>query len=481
MFDTYSKETKDIEIELYELGKRFLNSLYSAINAASLYEVNNRNYTQRISNLREIMDKIFLRKSGFSITIDSGHFYISGIRLKPGKDSNLAVVYFSEKWTNFGISGLSFTNHIQSNELDHFLNLFATLNPNCSTPNENYRILIEKLDGLKIANIFPIRFLEYSEKLKHHDFSFKALAKKTYFKAISVLQETINITKEFENISITRTKRITQDIVDLIIGDEDAILELTALRDFDDYTFAHSVNVCILALTLGHKLGLDRTSLSDLGVGALLHDIGKVKLPKELVQSTSSFDEYDWLMMRKHPVHGVKVLLNSKPVDKGTAKAAAAIFEHHMELDGSGYPIIKNKREPLLFTRIVSIADYYDALVSGRVYHRKKYLPDEIIKNMINRTDKSFDSVLLKLFINAIGIFPVGSVVMLSSNELGIVANSNPDDIENPQVKIIANSEGAIKLEDVQVMNLTEFPEVYITKMIDAEIHSINIADYLDI
>jgi HD-GYP domain-containing protein (c-di-GMP phosphodiesterase class II) len=162
-------------------------------------------------------------------------------------------------------------------------------------------------------------------------------------------------------------------------------------------------------------------------------------------------------------------------------RASSAIFEHHISLDGSGYPDLPNKRRPSLFARIVAIADTYNAMTSGRVYHRKRHLPDEAITSMSNRIDKSFDPLLLKVFINTLGIYPVGSVVALSTNEIGIVSRNNPDDLERPEVKIIANSDGMIEVNEVKVIDLSQDTSVKVTKIIDDDKYNIDIASYIDI
>jgi HD-GYP domain-containing protein (c-di-GMP phosphodiesterase class II) len=200
-----------------------------------------------------------------------------------------------------------------------------------------------------------------------------------------------------------------------------------------------------------------------------------------LVNKPDVFDEYDWQQMRKHPVFGVKALLKTRTADETTARASSTIFEHHLLMDGSGYPELLNKRKPSLFARIVAIADSYNAMTSGRVYHKSRLLPDEAITNLVNRVDKSFDPLLLKVFINTLGIFPVGTVVMLSTKEIGIVARNNPNDLERPEVKVIASEDGALEINEVKVIDLSQESSVKVTKIIDDDKYKIDIANYIDV
>lgn len=307
------------------------------------------------------------------------------------------MTYFMERWAVLGISGFSFNKALDPRELDKFIFLLCGFEAS-ETPQDTFHNLRERLNQLKIEKVLPIRVTDdvrvESDQDDKRD-STKASARKTFFNAVGVVQDTLNQSRNSGTINIAKTKRVVQELINRIIEDEAAIVELTSLRSFDDYTYVHSVNVCVLSLILGFHLGLERKALSNLGVGALMHDIGKSKLPIELVNKPGTFDEYDWQLMKRHPVFGVKALFKSRPVDETTVSAATAIFEHHLMLDGSGYPDLSNKRKPTLFARIVSIADTYNAMTSGRIYHVKRHLPDEAITSMVKRVDKAFDPLLL--------------------------------------------------------------------------------------
>ena len=160
-------------------------------------------------------------------------------------------------------------------------------------------------------------------------------------------------------------------------------------------------------------------------------------------------------------------------------QGSTVVFEHHIGYDGSGYPELLNKRKPSLYARIVAIADTYNAMTSGRVYHREKFLPDQAITNMINRIGKSYGPILLKVFINSIGIYPVGTVVALSSREIGIVARNKREDPEHPEVRVIGNDTGLFDVGDVKLIDLSEESGISISRMIDGEKYNIDNADYL--
>jgi HD-GYP domain-containing protein (c-di-GMP phosphodiesterase class II) len=484
------KSIKDIKTRqeadqafLEENGRKVLPLLFAAFKIAGMYEANNNRYIDQASRLMQAMDKIFAQEPDFTLTTTGGYFYISDYRIKTDHDLDGALAYFLERWPALGISGFSFNKNIDPRELDKFIFLLSGFETG-EDPRENFQSLKDRLNQLKIEKIIPLRISEEpgnDEIPEDKRDSTRVNARKTFLNAVGVLQNTMTQARNTNIINIAKTKRVVQDMIDSIIEDESAMLELTAIRSFDDYTYVHSVNVCVISLVLGHHLGLDRKMLSNLGVGALLHDIGKTKLPIELVNKPGTFDEYDWQQMRKHPVFGVKALFKTRSIDETTARAATIIFEHHLLYDGSGYPELLNKRKPALFARIVSIADTYNAMTSGRIYHRKRHLPDEAISSMVNRVDKTFDPLLLKIFINTIGIYPVGTVVALSNREIGIISRNNPDDLEHPEVKIIANEEGLFEFNEVKVIDLSKESDIRVSKIIDDDKYNIDIASYLNI
>jgi HD-GYP domain-containing protein (c-di-GMP phosphodiesterase class II) len=475
-------EKKESDAILDKLGCDFVNVLYATLKVAAMYEPNNNRYIEQSNDLRATMGKIFVEESDFTLVSRSGYMYVSDVRLKSDRDNDDAVTYFLERWPIMGISGMSFSEGLDPQELDKFIFFLSGFDPGDES-EENYRVLKERLNELRIERISFIKYTPEDEESEDEDETKKirVKARKTFFSALAVAQNNANQARNQNSINVAKTKRAVQGMIDVIIKDEAAMLELTTLRDFDDYTYVHSVNVCVLSLLLGYHLGLDRKRLSHLGVGALLHDIGKMKLPIDLINKPDAYDDNDWQLMRKHPIFGVKFLYKTRAVEETTARASTAIFEHHISFDGSGYPELLTKRSPSLYARIVSVADTYNAMTSGRVYHRKKNLPDEVVTKMVNRIGTAFDPILLKIFINAIGVYPVGTVVTMSSNQIGIVARNNPADPENPEVKIIGDQNGLYDTDSVKVIDLSQEPGISITKMLDGDEYNIDNAAYLDI
>jgi HD-GYP domain-containing protein (c-di-GMP phosphodiesterase class II) len=273
----------------------------------------------------------------------------------------------------------------------------------------------------------------------------KERAKGLYAQTIEVVSDVMENIKVGKALRLKRAKRVVQTMIDQLLSAEANLLGLTNLRCHDEYTYNHSVNVGILSIAIGQRVGLGKNRLVELGMAAIFHDIGKSCIPLAILNKPAAFDEQEWTVVRRHPVLGVRELLKLKGADALTARIMQGAFEHHLNLDGSGYPRVSYPRGASLSGRIVAIADCYDALTSARVYRRVADPPEVTLRYILEKSGTLYDPVLAKLFANALGFFPVGTLCQLSSGEFAVVMRSNPDPEwwEHPTVKIIATPDGA--------------------------------------
>jgi HD-GYP domain-containing protein (c-di-GMP phosphodiesterase class II) len=272
----------------------------------------------------------------------------------------------------------------------------------------------------------------------------KAVAKRTYFRTITAVAEVMESVKLKQAVGVKKSKRVVQGLVDMMLQDEMTLLGLTTLRSHDEYTYSHCVNVCILALAIGQRLGYERSHLSDLGIAALFHDVGKAEIPLDVLNKPTDFTPEEWDMIRRHPILGVKSLLRLKGLDEISTKIVIAGFEHHLNYDLSGYPRLATPRKLTLFGRIISLADCYDAMTASRVYNRIPLAPDKALRLMLKKSGTAYDPLLMKVFVNCMGLYPVGTIVALDTGELGVVigAHPSPDRRGRPILKLIRDASG---------------------------------------
>lgn len=237
-------------------------------------------------------------------------------------------------------------------------------------------------------------------------------------------------------LDVPAAKDAVDGCVEQITRDADAMLLLGSIKSKDDYTAQHSVNVAIFSLVLGRRLGMTRGRLRELGVAALLHDVGKVLIPDAILKKPGRLDRDEMTVMRRHTIHGRDVLLGCE----GATRAALNVaHDHHERLDGSGYPRGLTQDQTDLFTRIVAITDTYDAVTSDRVYGQARSTV-EAFKILRAASGNYYDDHLVSEFIAALGIFPAGSAVQLSDGRYGVVVRTNARHEFRPLVLVVRDA-----------------------------------------
>jgi HD-GYP domain-containing protein (c-di-GMP phosphodiesterase class II) len=331
----------------------------------------------------------------------------------------------------WNIGGISFSNETESRDFREFVFQLASF-------DASTRSISTLRTALEQSSVKGIAF-EERRVLRG-----KATAKTRYANAAAAVGKLVLDSREKGTIGFKQAKRAIQSIVDLMMNDEASILGLTTLRCHDQYTHNHSVNVSLLSMALGNRAGYPKIELAELGLAALFHDLGKATIPMEVLNKPGEFTDEDWQLMRNHPTEGALSLTKMRGITNLPGRMASASFEHHMNLDFSGYPKLNVSWKLSITGRILMIADCYDAMTSSRVYRREAISPSKVLGFMFGKAGKSFDPTLMKLFMTCVGIIPIGSLVMLDTNELAVVLKpaADPGDAEHPYVKVITDENG---------------------------------------
>jgi HD-GYP domain-containing protein (c-di-GMP phosphodiesterase class II) len=235
------------------------------------------------------------------------------------------------------------------------------------------------------------------------------------------------------------TVRLTEHLADLIAADTAQALLLTTIKSYDEYTYHHMVNVCILSLAIARASGLSKDQAVALGIGGLLHDVGKVRVPQEILQHDGALDEEQWRLIQRHPVDGAGLVLVTSR--NAFHPAVATVLEHHAAFDGSGYPRLSGRRAPSLASRIVSVADCFDAITSKRSY-RKPEERRQALSLIQAGAGRSFDPRVVRTFVRLMGIFPVGSLVQISTGEVGVVVRNHDRLLARPTIRLVLDAHG---------------------------------------
>jgi HD-GYP domain-containing protein (c-di-GMP phosphodiesterase class II) len=279
---------------------------------------------------------------------------------------------------------------------------------------------------------------------QERDLERREAAKRTYAYAMESIKEASSKVLSNRRAGVRKIQRVVQDMVNILMEDDSVLIYMSTIRQHDDYTYTHSVNVATLALCLGKRIGLSRVSLKRLGICGLVHDLGKVQIPLEILNKPGKLERDEMEEMERHPLKSVAQIIKLRASRELKAKIMRPPFEHHLKYDLSGYPRIKRKVPISLFGRILSIADVFDALTSPRIYRKTALSPDRALGMMMKGSGKDFDPILLKVFANMLGVYPVGTIMELDTGEIGLVID-NPEkrDRMRPRIMLMSpNLEG---------------------------------------
>ncbi|MCK5642186.1 MAG: HD domain-containing protein, partial [Gammaproteobacteria bacterium] len=320
-----TSELSNARLEQIRAGREILQVLYGAIKAAMVYETNNRAYRSRADELHQNLNEYISSSGSLRVDYFNDFFFIDGTRLRYGDKDFSSARELARLFEDSQLGRLEFTAIMELEEIDRMATALAHLDRRLQDPfaalqqtwekPELKRIAIKRL-APKIAD----RLSTDGEMLGAASLN-RRHAKRLFQRAGDLAQEFMRPGAELTTAKAAKARGVVHDLIDHIVKDETSLLEFTAIKDFDDYTYVHSINVCIYSITLGLRLGLDRRRLSKLGFAALFHDIGKTKLSPELISKPDSFCDADWQEIRKHPVLGALILAMMPATDEHNSRA----------------------------------------------------------------------------------------------------------------------------------------------------------------
>ncbi len=456
------------------ITRDLINYLAVAIKTAQLHHIDNVAVVSAIKKVLAIINPLLL-ESVVTLELVGEFFHIDGSRVRYSMEYIFNYDFLVREFKKRDLGTFVFEKVLTEGDIKTLLSAMLS-----SVSSESpFETLFDSLEEIPSISIMELKKV----KSDSAELDRRKIVKKTYFNAVSLTKGIASRISSGERISLKKAKRVMESIANLIIEEESMLLGMTTIKDYDEYTYNHSINVSILAITLAHRLGLPRKALSELGLSALLHDMGKIEVPKEILNKPVDFTEEDWEIIMQHPAWGALAVFRMKGIDKSSMSAFISAFEHHLNYDLSGYPKLRKKITQHLFSRIITIADQYDAMTSSRVYSRIPVPPDKALSVIVERGGTQLDPTLLKIFINIVGTYPLGSLVMLDTNELGLVfeSNPNPDFSNRPRLHILVDSKGNKTKKTVDLMEKDEKGNFKrnIVKTLDPNQYKINLAEYL--
>lgn len=421
------------EKEINRKARDLLNQLSVLLRTSQVHDTGNEAVITGIDRLVSIINDLIGDQGTVGLTLRGEYFYLNDLRIRYSLEHLLNFDFLTREFKKRELGSVIFKSNAVHEDIKTFIAVFIS----SSFSQQPFDAIEKMMSAIQSVDVEKLMKIAESKSLTP-----RKMVRKTYFNAVTYAAGIISKIRAGEKVSLKTAKRIVASVVDQIVEEEQLLLGMTAIKDYDEYTYHHSVNVSILSVALGQRLGLNHKMLTDLGMMAMFHDIGKINVPNEILNKPTSFDDEEWKIIKKHPFWGAKALLNLRKIDEFSIKAAIVAFEHHINYDLSGYPRIRRPFELDLFGRIISLADWYDAITSARVYTRIPLSPDKALGVMLENSGTRLDPLLLKFFINMVGIFPIGTIVILNTNELGFVSGTNQLFLKRPKVTIIIDGDG---------------------------------------
>jgi putative nucleotidyltransferase with HDIG domain len=467
-------EEKTVELS-HKMAIAIFTHLHIVLKLIKVYEPKNVSFVERLDDFFASLREAFKTEREIQIQIRQDTFFVNKVRLRFNVANYLVYKSVFEEFLDREIGTMVFSLGLTEDELGQFLGFLSRKEASAGT---SFDRLIREFE----RESFPHVFLAKLPPEAHFETAEKS-AIPIYILGVFHLKDLFESKKR--SMSLHLTRRWIQSLINHLISHESVLIGLTNVKNFQEYTLNHSVNVCILSLALGRRLGLSRPELVRLGVSACLHDVGKFEVPEAINDKPGKLDPEERAIMEKHAHFGAGMLAQRSQTEDIPREAIEVALEHHIKPGWGGYPKFLERKQVNLFSKIVKVIDYYDAITTKRIYRPKTYTPEEALGLMKTNCDQEFDPLLFKTFAHMMGVYPVGTLVALNSGEVGIVIEINPlpSFATRPLVKLITEANG--QKIDGPVADLTELDartgqfRRTIVKTLDPETYQIRVADYL--
>ena len=451
--DPVPGESVGFQAELARRRMQFVTAFYVAIKNSRIFDAENYVARQSVSNLLSSIRAIIETDGMLVLKVVHNYLVLNDSRVKADLTTMNCYSFVFAELERTKIKNISFMIDLAEDDLRSFLYMMGAFQAETQDPFKEFAAQLER-SGVRGIMIGP----EAAAGADIINPNIRERSTEVYFQSISVARDVLTRARAGRAINFRHVKKVVQNMIDIAVEEDYFLMSLTAIKNHDEYTFNHCANVCVTSVGFGQKLGLPKLDLEALGIGALLHDVGKIHIPLELLNKPGRLDSDEWRLITRHPITGVKMLLKRHIATELLLSAVTITYEHHQRLDMSGYPGVSEKREQNFLSRIVQIVDCYDAMTTPRIYRKMAMKPPEAFKTMLEAGGTAFDPELLRLFITIVGLHPVGSCVKLDTGEIGLVysINQQPQFIDRPLIKIVSDPNDKLAMT---IIDLTEVDE----------------------
>lgn len=418
--------------------EKLIKELAGAVQVCTMYNLSH-NLTQKS------IDKVFDVLKDTLVEVDEITIGILGNEIafekEPFYETSQQLARFIQHLKEIHADKIGFLKNASKEDLTEFINILAM---NAAKIEQTGGIeKVFKKSTIKNIALGKIGYKKKEEKLNDDDPI--RVSKRAFQEGEEALKDVAESILNNKKINVENVRNFVTSIIDNLLMNKSSILALTAVKQHDEYSFIHNINVAIFSLLQAESLGIEDKYLNEIGTVSLLHDVGKLQIPGEILRKKGKLTNEEFKIIQSHPIYGAKMLLQNLNINP---LAALLAFEHHVKYDSSGYPERLFSAKPNVLTMIVTISDVYDALRSKRAY-AGEIAPEKTYEEMMRMAGKQFHPDLLNNFFHIIGIYPPGTLVELDTGEIGLVIKENMLDKERPQVEILYDRKGKINTSPI--------------------------------
>jgi HD-GYP domain-containing protein (c-di-GMP phosphodiesterase class II) len=457
-------------------ARETIRQLAVLIRNAALHEPGNQVFREPTAQLTAILTRVMETEPGLALEGVDGELFANRLRVRQDIRNLPAHRSVLAQLERVGLGGLRFDAVPDGTSIQRMLGVLVR----GGTDANGAEAVNRALEDAGVEGIVALEPRPPEPPPDPADRRRRAI--NAYQQALDLVREGMTTLDSPAELNLRRAKRSVHRLVDLSYeeGDGFSLAGLAAIKSHNEYTFNHMVNVCVLSIAFGQRLGLGRYRLAQLGLCALYHDMGKLNIPLEILAKHGPLTEAEWAEMGNHCIYGAHTLFPLVATDRLAVHRVLVALQHHRRLDGSGYPVLRLLGDPGLFARIVTIADGFDAMTTKRVY-QTQFLPDQALAAMVSQAGVRYDAILVKAFVNCMGIFPVGSLVLLSTGELAVVCEPSPlpEHLHRPRVQVITDGRQRPVEAWPADLALAEHESRTIRRCLDPEEFDVNVGHFV--
>jgi HD-GYP domain-containing protein (c-di-GMP phosphodiesterase class II) len=410
-----------------------LRSLAALRRACALYPSEHPGIEQHVTELQQLIDPFFESRDTLQIDVIRGVAMLDG---RSFRKESLANAHLLGELAELEVDSVHLQRSVTADELRAAGHVLAEWHGEGSLREALHEAGVRNIDfGRIVAIDSSWRFRDWPEA--PDQIPDQALDP-DYAELLSRAEETFATVEEGRDIDVGSVRELLQVLVHKVSTNSVALGQVMAMKQYENFTYCHSVNVSLLSLLLGDRLGLDETTRTDLAEAALLHDVGKMRLPVEILRKPGPLDQKEWQLIQRHPRLGAQILVGLDGLAPMTTTIA---LEHHMNFDGEGYPDLGPDVEPHFLSQLVAVVDTYESLTGARSY-RDPAEPEKACLILARMAGEKLNPALVKAFVSAVTFFPVSSIVRTNRQEIGVVVEAFPEHPLHPRLALVDSHSG---------------------------------------